>query len=185
MGFRLSKIYTRTGDNGSTGLSNGQRVSKSDMRIVVIGDVDELNIAIGIVLAGGLDNSSRDILTSVQHHLFNLGGALSMPGHSLLDQLHIQWLENQLDALNQPLGPLQDFILPGGSMEAAHCHLARTVCRRAERSLVALNEQESVPSVLLQYLNRLSDMLFVLARHINHQKGCPDILWDNKAQPNV
>jgi len=179
MGFRLSKIYTRTGDKGTTGLGNGSRVAKNDARIIAIGDVDELNSVVGILLAGSIDRTSQDILTKIQHHLFNVGGELSMPGHTMLNATHITWLENQLDTLNQPLGPLKDFILPGGCIEAAHCHHARTVCRRAERNLVTLHEHGAVSEVLLQYLNRLSDLLFVLARHINHQKGCPDVLWDS------
>jgi len=179
MGFRLSKIYTRTGDNGTTGLGNGSRVTKNAARIAAIGDVDELNSVLGILLAGEIDQISQEILTKVQHHLFNVGGELSMPGHSMVKPAHVVWLENQLDTLNQPLGPLKDFILPGGCSEAAYCHHARTVCRRAERSLVTLHDKEAISEVLLQYLNRLSDLLFVMARHINHQKNCPDVLWDS------
>lgn len=177
MGNRLSKIYTRTGDKGTTGLSNGNRVPKNHTRIVAIGDIDELNSVIGIVLAQDLESNTRDILISIQHTLFNLGGELSLPGHQLILQQHITYVEHQLDILNEHLEPLKDFILPGGTQTAAYVHLARTVCRRAERSLISLHNEEPVSEFILQYVNRLSDFLFVLARHINKQNGHPDILW--------
>ncbi|WP_455365927.1 cob(I)yrinic acid a,c-diamide adenosyltransferase [Kaarinaea lacus] len=177
MGNRLSKIYTRTGDKGTTGLSDGSRVSKRHERIEAIGDVDELNSVIGTILTQELGSDVQEILTSIQHQLFNVGGELSLPGYELIKPAHITYLETQLDNLNKELPPLKDFILPGGILAAAFTHQARSVCRRAERSLVALQEQETVSENLLQYLNRLSDFLFVLARHINKQSGQPDILW--------
>lgn len=182
MGNRLTKIYTRTGDKGTTGLSDGSRVTKDHARIVAIGDIDELNSVIGIVLAQELELKIRDVLLNIQHTLFNLGGELSLPGHQLISQQHITYLENQLDTLNENLEPLKDFILPGGTNTAAYIHLARTVCRRAERELITLNNKEEVSEYILQYVNRLSDFLFVLARHINKHSGQPDILWqpDNK-----
>jgi len=179
VGNRLSKIYTRTGDNGTTGLSNGSRVTKADIRIAAIGDIDELNSVIGIILSDKVNTATREILTQIQHQLFNAGGELSLPGHTLIKVSHVKWLENQLDTLNQHLEPLKDFILPGGSPAAAYCHLARTVCRRAERNLVTLNERDTISTSLLQYINRLSDFLFVLARHINKQNGSSDVLWDS------
>ncbi|KPJ96398.1 MAG: cobalamin adenosyltransferase [Gammaproteobacteria bacterium SG8_15] len=177
MGNRLSKIYTRTGDKGTTGLSDGSRVSKSNARIAAIGDVDELNSVIGIILTQELEDNIRNILTTIQHCLFNLGGELSLPGYELVKPSHITYLETQLDNLNNELAPLKDFILPGGTLTAAFTHQARSVCRRAERNLVVLQEEETVSTSILQYLNRLSDFLFVLARHINKQSGQPDVLW--------
>ena len=177
MGNRLTKIYTRTGDKGTTGLSDGNRVPKDHARIIAIGDVDELNSVIGIVLAQDLDTHTGEILTNVQHALFNVGGELSLPGHSLITQQHETYLEDQLDKLNEDLDPLKDFILPGGTQSAAYIHLARTVCRRAERNLISLHHNEPVSEYILQYVNRLSDFLFVLARHINKHSGQADVLW--------
>jgi cob(I)alamin adenosyltransferase len=177
MGNRLSKIYTRTGDNGTTGLSDGSRVYKDHARIAAIGDVDELNSVIGIILTQPLSGDIRAILTKIQHHLFNLGGELSLPGYALIKTGHVTYLENQLDNINKHLAPLKDFILPGGTLTAAFTHQARSVCRRAERSVVALHNEEAVSESVLQYLNRLSDFLFVLARHINQLNGQPDVLW--------
>lgn len=184
MGNRLTKIYTKTGDKGTTGLSNGARVSKDNIRIGAIGTIDELNSCIGLVLTCALDATTKELLTDVQHKLFNVGGELSLPGYALIEESHVTWLENQMDDMNSQLEPLKDFILPGGSKAAAYCHLARSICRRAERDLVLLNnndnDQEKVPSALMQYINRLSDFLFVLARHINKQENHPDVLWDAK-----
>ena len=177
MGNRLSKIYTRTGDKGTTGLSDGSRVPKNHHRITAIGDIDELNSVIGIVLAQDIEPDTRAIFTRIQHTLFNLGGELSLPGHQLISQQHVTYLENQLDDANKDLEPLKDFILPGGTQAAAYIHLARTVSRRAERNLITLHHEEPVSEYILQYMNRLSDLLFVLARHINKQSGQPDILW--------
>lgn len=179
MGNRLSKIYTRTGDKGTTGLSDGSRVAKDSIRIIAIGSVDELNSAIGIVVSCNHDKDSNNLLTEIQHKLFNIGGELSLPGHALVEDKDVTWLENQLDELNENLQPLKDFILPGGSLTASYCHLARSICRRAERDLITLGHQEDISPVILQYLNRLSDLLFVLARHINKQENHPDVLWDS------
>jgi cob(I)alamin adenosyltransferase len=177
MGNRLSKIYTRTGDKGTTGLSDGSRVAKDHIRVEVIGDVDELNSVIGVVVAREPDEQIRTLLMEIQHHLFNVGGELSLPGYNLINSEHVTWLETTLDRLNGKLEPLQDFILPGGTPAAAHCFLARAVCRRAERRLVTLKNNTTISEPLLQYINRLSDLLFVVARHINKQHGNPDILW--------
>lgn len=178
MGNRLSKIYTKTGDKGTTGLSNGSRVSKDNIRIIAIGTVDELNSAIGLVISCNTDQDSNELLTQIQHRLFNIGGELSLPGHAMVEQSDVTWLENHLDRLNENLEPLKEFILPGGSRAASYCHLARSICRRAERDLITLGHQEDVSPVIMQYLNRLSDLLFVLARHINKQENHPDVLWN-------
>lgn len=178
MGNRLSKIYTKTGDKGTTGLSNGTRVPKDNIRISTIGSIDELNSTIGLVLSCPLDDDTRKLLTTVQHKLFNIGGELSLPGYTLIKEPHVHWLEHKLDELNANLSPLKEFILPGGSTAAAYCHVARSVCRRAERDLVSLKHQEDVPDTIMQYVNRLSDFLFVLARHINRQEEMPDVLWN-------
>jgi cob(I)alamin adenosyltransferase len=177
MGYRLSKIYTRTGDKGTTGLGDGSRVDKDHLRIEAIGSVDELNSTIGLLLTEVLPEDIRQDLTHIQHRLFDLGGELSMPGHSLIRDEQVRLLENRLDALNAPLPPLEDFILPGGSPAAALCHLARALCRRAERSLVRLSRQEPVSESALKYLNRLSDLLFVMARALNRHAGKEEPLW--------
>jgi len=189
MGHRLSKIYTRTGDNGSTGLSNGGRINKDHIRVSAMGDIDELNSVIGMVLALGTESAIQRILMKVQHELFDLGGELSLPGYALISEAQVLDLENQLDVLNQALTPLKEFILPGGSQSAACCHLARSVCRRAERCLVSLNHQEPISKYILQYVNRLSDLLFVVARTLNKHEKQPDILWksetDNQQAPTT
>jgi cob(I)alamin adenosyltransferase len=177
MAKRLSRIYTRTGDDGTTGLSDGSRVGKDAERVEAIGEVDELNSAIGLLLTESLPEAIFTALTTVQHELFDLGGELSVPGHSIVSDRYIARLEHELDELNSKLPPLVDFILPGGSRAAAAAHVARTVCRRAERRLVALNRVEAVSPLLLQYLNRLSDLLFVMCRAINSAAGHPDVLW--------
>jgi cob(I)alamin adenosyltransferase len=183
MGHRLSKIYTRTGDKGTTGLSNGSRVAKDSLRVHAMGDIDELNCTIGLILICELNNETKNILIDIQHKLFNIGGELSLPGHTLIDENHVTWLETQLDKLNKDIEPLKDFILPGGSQASAFCHLARSVCRRAERSLIALKNErssnESLSTPLVKYINRLSDFLFVLARYINKQECQPDVLWNS------
>jgi cob(I)alamin adenosyltransferase len=178
MGKRLTKIYTRTGDDGTTGLSGGARVAKDSQRVAAIGDVDELNSAIGVVLAEDLPDLVRARMTAVQHDLFDLGGELSVPGHPIVSEGHIARLESELDDMNATLGSLTDFILPGGSRTAAAMHVARAVCRRAERTLVALARAESVPPLLPRYLNRLSDWLFVTARVLNAHAGRTDVLWE-------
>ncbi|MEK6592933.1 MAG: cob(I)yrinic acid a,c-diamide adenosyltransferase [Pseudomonadota bacterium] len=177
MGNRLTKIVTRTGDNGTTGLADGSRVSKDTLRIETIGAVDELNSNIGVLLAEDLPEKTRACLTDVQHDLFDLGGELSVPGHAVMTEAHAVRLETLLDDFNATLPPLRDFILPGGSRAASLAHVARTVCRRAERRLVALSQQEKISPSLLHYLNRLSDLLFVLARTLNRHAGLGDVLW--------
>ena len=177
MGHRLTKIYTRTGDAGTTGLADGSRVAKDAPRIEAIGAVDELNSAIGVVLAEDLPDAVRDCLNGAQHDLFDLGGELSVPGHPIMSESHSRRLEEALDAFNAELPALKEFILPGGSRAASLAHVARTVCRRAERALVALSKTDPLAPPLLQYLNRLSDLLFVLARTLNRHAGGDDIYW--------
>ncbi|MCB1957851.1 MAG: cob(I)yrinic acid a,c-diamide adenosyltransferase [Rhodocyclaceae bacterium] len=177
MGHRLSKIYTRTGDAGTTGLGNGDRVSKDSLRIHTLGEVDELNAIIGILLAETVPEDIRSLLTGVQHDLFDLGGEVCIPGMELITAAHVTRLEEALDRLNEPLEMLKDFILPGGTRAAALAHHARTVCRRAERTMVALAQEEAVNEAPRQYLNRLSDLLFVLGRVLNRAEGRDDVLW--------
>ena len=177
MGNRLSKIYTRTGDKGTTGLGDGSRVDKDNLRVETFGTVDELNSVIGLVLASELGDDIHTCLTRTQQELFDLGGELSMPGHVLIPESHVGQLEADLDHFNEDLPPLKDFILPGGSEPAARCHLARTVCRRAERLMVALEKVEKINNVSLRYLNRLSDLLFVIARVLARANGGSEVLW--------
>jgi cob(I)alamin adenosyltransferase len=177
MGHRLSRITTRTGDGGETGLGDGRRVPKESARIQALGDVDELNSAIGLLLAEELPRDMQEAFGEVQHDLFDLGGELSIPGHSLLAAAQIERLERTLESWNQDLPPLREFILPGGSRAGASAHLARTVCRRAERSVVALGRAERVGEHAVQYLNRLSDLLFVAGRRINRHAGGGDVQW--------
>ncbi len=181
LGNRLSKIYTRTGDDGTTGLGDGTRIAKNSLRVHALGDVDELNAALGVLLTEPLQANIHAALEAVQHNLFNIGGELCMPGYALVKPEHVTALENQLDAWNDELKPLKEFILPGGSRAAAYCHLARTVCRRAERTMYALNEQEPLNSAVLQYINRLSDLLFVLCRVLNKNVGVNDVLWQQES----
>jgi len=178
MGKRLTKIYTRTGDDGTTGLADGSRVPKDSPRITAIGEVDELNSLVGVLLAEELPEALRMSVMTLQHDLFDAGGELSVPGHTLVSVAHVARLERELDALNAELPALADFILPGGSRAAAAAHVARAACRRAERALVALSRVEPVPPVLTQYFNRLSDLLFVLARALNRHAGGSDVLWE-------
>ena len=175
MGHRLSKIYTRTGDTGSTGLADGSRVAKNAPCIEAIGAVDELNSCVGMVLAERLPQDVRTCLTDVQHDLFDLGGELSIPGHTILNAGHIRKLETALDRFNAKLPPLKDFVLPAGTRAAGCVHVARAVCRRAERRVVTL--ADTAPAFALSYLNRLSDLLFVLARVLNRRAGRGDVLW--------
>ena len=177
MGHRLSKITTRTGDSGETGLGDGSRVAKDSARITAIGDVDELNSAIGVLLAEPLPEAAADALVAIQHDLFDLGGELSIPGHVALHDNQVKRIEGLIEALNGDLPPLKEFILPGGARPAALAHLARTVCRRAERSVVALARSEPVSQNTRIYLNRLSDLLFVLGRVLNRHAGVGDVLW--------
>jgi cob(I)alamin adenosyltransferase len=177
MGNRLSKIYTKTGDDGSTGLGDGTRVSKDSARVIAYGTVDEANSAIGLILAGDIPQSVREILVSVQHHMFDLGGELCIPGHAAIFDADIERLEKTLDGFNADLPPLKDFILPGGDLAAAHCHLARTICRRAEREVVTLSHHDAVRPEAIRYLNRLSDLLFVIARVLARASGHGEVLW--------
>jgi len=184
MGNRLSRIYTRTGDDGTTGLGDGSRVPKDSARVEAFGSVDEANSAVGLVLAvAGLPEPVRACLGEVQHDLFDLGGELCIPGHRIIGAGHVSRLENELDRFNDPLPPLKEFILPGGGPAAAACHLARTVCRRAERRCWTLAREESVAPEALQYLNRLSDLLFVLARVLARHENGAEVLWRHRAPP--
>jgi cob(I)alamin adenosyltransferase len=178
MGNRLSRIYTRTGDDGTTGLGDGSRVSKDSARVEAYGTVDELNSVIGVLLAvPGLPPAVTACLTEVQHELFDLGGELCIPGHTLIKPEHVARLEKSLDDFNDPLPPLKEFILPGGGPAAAACHLARTVARRAERRVWTLAKAEKISPEVAKYLNRLSDLLFVLARVLaRHERGT-EVLW--------
>lgn len=176
MGHRLSKIYTRTGDAGETGLGDGTRVPKDSLRVHALGEVDELNSMIGLLLAEDLPAGVRDALVGIQHDLFDLGGDVCIPGRSSLTDTQVQRLETLLDGYNRDLPALKEFILPGGSRAASLAHLARTVCRRAERALVALAGAEQVGDGARKYLNRLSDLLFVLGRVLNRAGG-GDVLW--------
>jgi cob(I)alamin adenosyltransferase len=178
LGNRLSKIYTRTGDDGTTGLGDGTRVPKDDPRVEAYGCVDECNSAIGVALAvAGIPAAVRDVLTRVQHELFDLGGELCIPGHRAIEARHVAALEAALDGFNEGLPPLKEFILPGGGPAAAACHLARTVCRRAERRAWTLARAQAVAPEPLQYLNRLSDLLFVIARVLARQESGGEVLW--------
>jgi len=179
MGNRLSKIYTRTGDDGTTGLGDGSRVAKDSLRVEAYGTVDEANSCIGLLLASELPDDVRELLTRVQHQLFDLGGELCIPGHAAIFDADIDNLEARLDHYNDALPALKDFILPGGGEAAARCHVARTVVRRAERETVALERQESVRPQAIRYLNRLSDLLFVLARVLARASGHGEVLWDH------
>jgi cob(I)alamin adenosyltransferase len=181
MGNRLSKIYTRTGDDGTTGLGDGSRVPKDDARVEAYGSVDECNSAIGVVLAvGSLPADVRDVLMTVQHELFDLGGELCIPGHRAIQATQVSRLEQALDAFNEQLPPLKEFILPGGGTAAAACHLARTICRRAERRSWTLARAQTVAAEPMQYLNRLSDLLFVIARVLARQESGSEVLWKHE-----
>ena len=180
MGNRLSKIYTRTGDDGSTGLGDGTRVAKDSARVEAYGTVDEANSAIGLVLACEVPVAIRELLTTVQHQLFDLGGELCIPGHAAIHDPDIDALERALDGFNADLPPLKEFILPGGGEAGARCHLARTIVRRAERATVTLASREQVRPQPLRYLNRLSDVLFVLSRVLARQDGHGEVIWKHE-----
>jgi cob(I)alamin adenosyltransferase len=184
MGNRLSQIATRTGDDGTTGLGDGSRTSKDSLRIAALGEVDELNSQIGVLLAEALPDEVREALLDIQHDLFDLGGELCIPGYENVDDSQVARLDELLAHFNATLPRLQEFILPGGSRPAAVAHVARTVARRAERAIVALGAQEPVRPACRQYVNRLSDLMFVLARVLNRSAGGTDVLWQqgrNKA----
>jgi cob(I)alamin adenosyltransferase len=183
MGHRLSKIYTRTGDDGSTGLGDGTRVPKDHVRVEAFGTVDELNSMLGLLLSESFDHALHAALTRIQHTLFDLGGELCVPGRRVLAETQVTELEDLLDRLNADLAPLKEFILPGGTRAAALSHMARTVCRRAERRVYSLSCREPVSPVALKYLNRLSDLLFVLARALNRASNTPDVLWQPAPKP--
>lgn len=178
MGFRLSKIYTRQGDGGDTGLGDGERVRKSDTRVVAMGDVDELNAQIGLLISRLIPESPHAaVLRDIQHRLFDLGGELSLPGEALIKTESVGTLEAHIDRLNEALPPLKNFILPGGDEVTSLTHVARTVCRRAERTMVKLAESDEINVEGLKYLNRLSDYLFVLARTLAAEGGVGEVLW--------
>ncbi len=184
MGNRLSKIVTRTGDDGTTGLGDGSRVAKDCVRIEAAGCIDELNSSIGIVLAvAGIPASVAHTLREVQHDLFDLGGELSIPGYTLITEAQAQRLESEVERFNADLPPLKEFILPGGGTAAAACHLARTICRRAERRVWALKAGEAVNPPVTAYLNRLSDLLFVLARVLARHESGSEVLWKRDRAP--
>ncbi|MCS6763518.1 MAG: cob(I)yrinic acid a,c-diamide adenosyltransferase [Candidatus Protistobacter heckmanni] len=180
MGNRLSSITTRTGDDGSTSLGDGSRVPKDHLRIQAIGDVDELNSNLGMLLAENLLGDVSEALLSIQHDLFDLGGELSVPGYALLKEERVAQLDAWLAAWNADLPRLKEFILPGGSRAAALAHVCRTVCRRAERDIVALGKAETLNEAPRLYTNRLSDLLFVLARVLNRANGGSDVLWKHE-----
>jgi cob(I)alamin adenosyltransferase len=177
MANRLTKIYTRTGDKGKTGLADGSRVDKFNERIESLGNIDELNSIIGIILIENLPADKKTILEKIQHDLFDIGGELSIPNHMVIDEVKINFLENSLDEMNNDLPSLKEFILPGGCKASSFCHLARTVCRRVERNLFKLTQTEKVNESSLKYINRLSDFLFVLARFLNKTNKFSDIFW--------
>ena len=183
MGNRLTKIATRTGDGGETGLGDGKRVAKDTARIEALGDIDELNSALGVLLAETLPADIRKALLQIQHDLFDLGGETSIPGHQMVGEAHVVRLDGLLAAYNKRLPALKEFILPGGTRAAAAAHLARAVCRRAERRLVALGRSEPIGAHARQYLNRLSDLLFVLGRSLNRAGRRGDVLWRHQRQP--
>ena len=177
MGNRLSKLYTRTGDDGTSGLSDGERIAKNHVRMNAMGTVDELNSMIGLMIHKLGDTELQELFTSIQHDLFNIGGEISMPGYSFIKPEKIAELESKIDSFNGEVEPLKDFILPGGSEAASICHVARALARRAERDVVTLHQEEPVCDTTRQYLNRLSDLLFVVARIINRRSEHPDVLW--------
>jgi len=185
---RLTKIYTRTGDDGTTALGGGQRVPKDDLRVQAYGTVDELNSLIGVALAGSLSERLAQELPAIQNELFHLGSDLCFLEEDKakypipqIEERHIEKLETLMDELNEVVGPLKNFILPGGVNGAANLHVARTVCRRAEREVIALSRTEGVGAYVIPYLNRLSDALFVMARYENHERGMPEPVWDSRA----
>ena len=180
MGNRLSKIATRTGDNGTTGLGDGSRTVKDSARIAALGDVDELNRCVGLLLCEPMPAELREELISIQHDLFDLGGELCIPGYQMITDVHVIRLDSLLQKYNADLPVLQEFILPAGSRAASIAHLCRTVCRRAERSIVTLGKAEAINEFPRQYVNRLSDLMFVLSRVLNRFAGGTDVLWQHE-----
>lgn len=185
MGNRLSKIATRTGDRGTTGLGDGTRVDKNALRIHAMGDVDELNSHIGLLLCEDMPTALREEVISIQHDLFDMGGELCIPAYRLIDESHVARLDALLAKYNADLPPLKEFILPAGSRAAAQSHVCRTVCRRAERAIVSLGKEESINDGPRQYMNRLSDLLFVLARVLNRHAGGGDVLWEKERSRDI
>ena len=185
MGNRLSKIATRTGDKGTTGLGDGSRIDKDSLRIHAIGDVDELNSQIGVLLCETLPDALRQELISIQHDLFDMGGELCIPGYTMVTEVQVARLDALLEKYNADLPPLRDFILPGGSRAAAIAHVCRTVCRRAERLIVSLGKTETLNDAPRQYMNRLSDLLFVLSRVLNRFAGGSDVLWEKERDRSI
>lgn len=177
MGKRLTRITTRTGDKGTTGLANGARVAKPCARIEAMGDLDELNSLLGVLLARNVEGHARELLLDIQHALFDAGGELALPGSSVIDAEYVRAIEQEIERCNNQLPVLQEFLLPGGGEAAALCHLARAVCRRGERHLFGLNESEEVNPHTLVFLNRLSDLLFVLARTLARNVGVAETMW--------
>ncbi|MEJ2139344.1 MAG: cob(I)yrinic acid a,c-diamide adenosyltransferase [Gammaproteobacteria bacterium] len=177
MGNRLSNIYTRTGDDGTTGLGDGGRVRKDDLRVETFGTVDELNCALGLMLAHDMPANIDRIGSAIQQKLFDLGGELCIPGAVTMSKHDVTAIESELDELNADLPPLKDFVLPGGSSSAAACHMARAICRRAERRMVSLAQETDINEYSIRYLNRLSDLLFVIARALNTHESVPEVLW--------
>lgn len=180
MGNRLSSIYTKTGDDGTTGLANGERVDKSSIRVEVMGNLDELNSLIGVIVASDIPNDISSYLLNIQHRLFDIGGEIATPGNATNAPTSVERLEELIETYNEDLPALKEFVLPGGSLSGSLCHMARSVCRRCERSLVELSHTEYVNPESLKYINRLSDLLFVLARTLNQGKNNKEILWDSE-----
>lgn len=180
MGNRLSKIATRTGDAGTTGLGDGSRTDKDSVRIIAIGEVDELNSHLGLLLCEDMPADLRDELVTIQHDLFDLGGELCIPGYQMIKEAHVERLDELLAKYNATLPPLTEFILPAGSRAASQAHVCRTVCRRAERAIVTLGKAETIHEHPRQYVNRLSDLLFVLSRVLNRYAGGSDVLWQHE-----
>jgi cob(I)alamin adenosyltransferase len=185
MGNRLSKIATRTGDNGTTGLGDGSRIDKDSLRVHAMGDVDELNSHIGLLLCEELPAALREQLSSIQHDLFDMGGELCIPGYTMITEAHVARLDALLDKYNANLPPLKDFILPAGSRAASQAHVCRTVCRRAERAIVGLGKVDKINDNPRRYMNRLSDLLFVLSRVLNRYAGGSDVLWEKDRKREV
>jgi cob(I)alamin adenosyltransferase len=180
MGNRLTRVYTRTGDQGLTGLGNGERISKTDIRIESMGDIDEVNCLLGMLLSYKMDDDLVDIIIDMQHALFDAGAEVCLPGKNRITEKYVVRIENTIDLLNTSLDSLKEFILPGGGKASATCHYARSVCRRAERHLVRLGDKETVNPITLALLNRLSDLLFVLARTIAKRDSESEIMWDQR-----
>jgi len=180
MGNRLSEIVTRTGDSGTTGMADGTRRAKNDIRVHCLGEIDELNAALGVALSFLQDLPEKQVLLAAQHDLFDIGAELCQPGKLLIMQLHVDSIESSAAKFNQSLPALKEFILPGGSQAVAFLHLARTICRRVERSLVLLKETENLNPITGQYINRLSDLLFILARSVADQDPGSEVYWQSK-----